>query len=143
MRHRVLSKKFGRSASHRDALMSGLVCNLIAEKRIKTTLPKAKAARRLAEKMVTLAKRGTLDCRKKAIAVLHRETMVTALFAEVAPQCQDRRGGYTRITKMGKRRSDSSEMAVLEWVSIAYVSKKRKPKQTESEPQDVKKDESK
>jgi len=116
VRHRVKSQRFGRSTSHREALVVSLVCNLIEQRRIRTTLPKAKAARSLAERMVTLGKRGTLAARRQAIAKLRRKDRVATLFNEVAPAFKERAGGYTRIVKLGRRASDSSEMALLEWV---------------------------
>ncbi len=116
MRHQVRDKKLGRSSSHRKALLASLVCHLIEEKRIKTTLMKAKEARRVAEKMVTLGLKGTLAARRQAISALRSPERVATLFEEVAPQFKDRPGGYTRITKLGQRRSDGSEMAILEWV---------------------------
>ena len=127
MRHRTITSPFGRSSAHRKAMLAALVCSLIGEKRIKTTLARAKSARQLAEKMVTMAKSGTLADRRKAVALLGRKSAVRALFEEIAPQFRNRAGGYTRITKLGRRRSDSSCMAIVEWVSISYVDKKKKP----------------
>ena len=97
-------------------MLAGLVCDLIQQKRVKTTLAKAKAARTLAEKMVTLGKRGTLAHRRRAIAALRQADRVKELFDNIAPSFQERNGGYTRIVKLGKRHSDSSEMVILEWV---------------------------
>lgn len=126
MRHRKADKKLGRSSAHREALMASLVCGLIEEKRIKTTLVKAKEARRLAEKVVTLARRGTLATRRQLIAILRQEKRATALVETVVPQLGERTSGFTRITKLGCRRSDGSEMALLEWVGIAPADKKKK-----------------
>lgn len=119
MRHRKRTEKLGRTSAHRDALLASLVCNLIAAKRIKTTAPKAKAARRLAEKMVTLGKKNTLAARRRAISKLRDEKAVDELFENIAPTFSERNGGYTRILKLGKRRSDSSEMVLLEWIEAA------------------------
>ncbi|MCF7847348.1 MAG: 50S ribosomal protein L17 [Kiritimatiellales bacterium] len=116
MRHRKKTIKLGRTSAHRDAMLAALVCSLVQEKRIKTTLPKAKAARSLAEKMVTFGKKGTLADRRVAVSRLHNELAVKELFEKVAPGFADRSGGYTRIVKLGKRISDSSEMVILEWV---------------------------
>jgi large subunit ribosomal protein L17 len=125
MRHRKKTIKLGRTTAHRESLLANQVCSLIDAKRIKTTLPKARATRSLAEKMVTLGKQGTLAARRKALATLKNKEAVSALFATVAPAFQDRMGGYTRILKLGKRMSDSSEMALLEWVDyVAPVKKK-------------------
>ena len=116
MRHRKKTVKLGRTTAHRNELLSNLVCNLIKEGRIKTTIAKAKAARSLAEKMVTLAKKGTLSDRRQAVAKLKHKEIVKDLFDNVSPSFKDRQGGYTRIIKLGKRISDSSEMVILEWV---------------------------
>jgi large subunit ribosomal protein L17 len=125
MRHRKKTIKLGRTTAHRESLLANQVCSLIDAKRIKTTLPKARATRSLAEKMVTLGKQGTLAARRKALATLKNKDAVSVLFATVAPAFQDRLGGYTRILKLGKRMSDSSEMALLEWVDyVAPVKKK-------------------
>jgi len=120
MRHRKRTVKLGRTSAHRNELLANLVCALIDNKRIKTTLPKARAARSLAEKMVTLGKKGALAHRRQAIATLKQVGSVKELFDNVAPAFADRSGGYTRIIKLGRRISDSSEMVLLEWVdSIA------------------------
>jgi large subunit ribosomal protein L17 len=95
-----------------------MVCSLIQEKRITTTLPKARAIRPLAEKMVTLGKRGDLHARRQAISKLKSKDSVHELFAKIAPACSERAGGYTRILKLGTRPSDASEMAILEWVDV-------------------------
>ncbi len=95
-----------------------MVCGLIEHRRIKTTLAKAKAALFLAEKMITLGKKGTLASRRQAIATLKQEQLVRVLFDEIAPGFKDRSGGYTRILKLGRRISDSSQMALLEWVEV-------------------------
>lgn len=132
MRHRVRSKRFGRSSSHRAALLASLVCALIKERRIVTTLQKAKAARSLAEKMMTLAKKGALAERHRAIQILNNKQMVKTLFSDLAPQYKDRSGGYCRILKTGSRRSDSSSMAILEWVGMSQVDRKKKQPAEES-----------
>lgn len=116
MRHRAVRKKLGRSTSHRKALVAGLVCNLIKERRITTTVQKAKIARSAAEKMVTMARLGTLSARRRAIALLRQKDAVEALFSNIVPICEGRAGGYTRVLKLGRRSSDGSEMALLEWV---------------------------
>lgn len=117
MRHKCIAKKFGRSMSHRKALMESLVANLILNNRIVTTLPKAKQARRDAEKMVTLARKGTLASRRLAAARLRSPEAVSKLFDAVVPAMDGRPGGYTRIIKTGARRGDAAEMAILEWVA--------------------------
>jgi len=121
MRHRKKTVKLGRTSAHRNELLANLVCALIDNKRIKTTLPKARAARSLAEKMITLGKKGTLAARRQAIATLKNEASVKELFDAVAPAFASRAGGYTRIIKLGRRISDSSEMVLLEWVDSIAV----------------------
>jgi large subunit ribosomal protein L17 len=118
MRHRKKTIKLGRDSAHRKAMLGNMVCSLINEKRIVTTLPKAKAARSLAEKMVTLGKRGDLHARRQAISRLRSQDSVHELFSAIAPAFEKRAGGYTRIVKKGKRASDASEMAILEWVDV-------------------------
>ncbi len=127
MRHKIVSSTFGRSSSHRKAMLSAVVCGLISEKRITTTLKRAKSARSLAEKMVTLGKAGTLAARRRAVSILRRKSAVDILFNDIAPKCQDRAGGYVRITRMGQRRGDRSDMALMEWVAVNPVDKKKKP----------------
>ncbi len=127
MRHQNKTVKLGRSQAHRDALLANQVCSLIIHQRIRTTLAKAKAARPLAEKMVTLGKKGTIHARRTAAAYLHQADAVKKLFDEIAPRSATRAGGYTRIVKLGPRKSDSAPMAVLEWVDTA-------PAETATEP---------
>ena len=131
MRHRVQSKQFGRKSAHRAALMASLVCALVNERRIITTLQKARAARSMAEKMMTLAKSGTLVARRRAIQFLGDKLAVKNLFADLAPNFKDRNGGYCRIIKTGTRRSDSSRMAILEWVGLVQVDRIKKVKAEE------------
>jgi large subunit ribosomal protein L17 len=122
MRHRAVRKKLGRSTSHRKALVAGLVGNLIKERRITTTVQKAKIARSAAEKMVTIARKAAasdvanVTARRHAMALLHRKDVVDALFSDIVPLCEGREGGYTRVLKLGRRGGDGSEMALLEWV---------------------------
>ena len=110
-------KKFGRSMEHRKMLMKSLVTNLILAESIKTTLPKAKEARKDAEKMVTIAKKGDLAARRLAASRLVQPAVVQKLFAEIAPAMKDRQGGYTRIVKLGARKGDAAEMCILQWVT--------------------------
>ncbi len=117
MRHKRKTVKLGRSQAHRDALIANQAVSLIEHNRIKTTLAKAKAVRPFAEKLVTIAKKKTLHARRTALAILrHNENAVTKLFAEIAERSADRKGGYTRIIKLGQRKSDAAPMAFLEWV---------------------------
>ncbi len=118
MRHLKRTAKLGRTGQHRNAMLANLVCSLIKHKRVTTSLAKAKAARSVAEKMVTLGKRGTLHDRRLASARLHQEDVVKILFTEIAPAQKDRRGGYTRIVKLSQRQGDASQSAILEWVDL-------------------------
>src|SRR5688572_20311164 len=121
MRHRKRTAKLGRTSSHRNAMLANLVCSLIVHKRVTTTLAKAKAARSVAEKMVTLGKGGTLHDRRLAAARLHQEDAVKILFNEIAPSQKTRNGGYTRIVKLQRRQGDAAEVAILEWVDLGAV----------------------
>lgn len=141
MRHQKKTIKLGRTAEHRKALLANQVCSLIEHQRIKTTLAKAKAVRPLAERMVTLGKSGSLHARRTALATLHQKNAVKKLFDDIAPRSAERNGGYTRIVKLGQRRSDSAPMAFIEWVDMAEVveekpakEKKAKPKAAEPKP---------
>ncbi len=116
MRHQKNTVKLGRKEGHRKSMLSNLACSLIEHSRIKTTLAKAKAVKPLAEKMVTLGKAKTLHARRTALAVLRQADIVKILFDDVAPRAADRKGGYTRIIKLGQRKSDASEMCFIEWV---------------------------
>jgi large subunit ribosomal protein L17 len=108
----------GRTGEHRNAMLANMVCSLILHKRITTSLAKAKAARPVAEKMVTLGKHGTLHDRRLAAARLHQEKAVKILFDEIAPSQKERHGGYTRIVRLHCRPGDASQRAILEWVDI-------------------------
>ncbi|HOY59934.1 MAG TPA: 50S ribosomal protein L17 [Verrucomicrobiota bacterium] len=122
MRHLKRTAKLGRTSEHRQALLANLVCSLIKERRITTTLAKARAARPVAEKMMTLAKGGTLHDRRLASSrLLQDEQAVRVLFSELAPAHRDRRGGYTRILKLNQRQGDAASLAILEWVEGAPV----------------------
>ena len=116
MRNRKKTVKLGRSAAHRRSLLANLSCSLIQHGRIRTTLGKANALRPVAEKMVTLGKRGDLHARRQAVAFLRQKDAVKSLFEDVAPAAKDRQGGYCRIVKLGARTSDSAPMAIIEWV---------------------------
>ena len=134
MRHRKNTVKLGRTSAQRAALFASLVSNLILAKRVKTTLPKARAAKRLADKMVTVGKHGTLAARRQALSFLKLEAAVAELFGAVAPAMKDRAGGYTRVIKLGKRMSDSSEMCLLEWVDFVPKAPKAKTEKAEAAP---------
>ena len=136
MRHLKRTAKLGRTSEHRNAMLANLVSSLIKHKRITTTLAKAKAARSVADKMVTLGKKGTIAARRLAAARLRfqgksleqskeerkkwraNEDLVHILFDQIAPVFKDRKGGYTRIVQLGERRGDVAKMAILEWVEL-------------------------
>lgn len=134
MRHLKRTAKLGRTFEHRNAMLSNMVCSLIIHKRITTTLAKAKAARSVAEKIVTLGKKGTLHARRLATARLHAHgpgidlskadkkkwrteaDVIRILFEDIAPAFKERSGGYTRIIQLEQRPGDSAQKAILEWV---------------------------
>jgi len=129
MRHQKKTIKLGRTAAHRKALLANQVCSLIAHQRVKTTLAKAKAVRPLAEKMVTFGKNGSLHARRMALSMLRQKDAVKKLFDEIAPRSADRNGGYTRIVKLGQRKSDSASMAFIEWVDAPQAIEEKEPKE--------------
>jgi large subunit ribosomal protein L17 len=129
MRHQKKTVKLGLTAAHRKALLANQVCSLIEHQRIKTTLAKAKAVRPLAEKMVTLGKKGSLHARRTALAVLRQKDAVKKLFDDIAPRSADRKGGYTRIVKLGARKSDSAPIAFIEWVDAPRVVEEPAPEE--------------
>jgi large subunit ribosomal protein L17 len=129
MRHQIKTVKLGRTAEHRKALLANQVCSLIEHQRIKTTLAKAKALRPLAEKMVTLGKKGSLHARRTAFAVLRQKDAVKKLFEDIAPRSATRNGGYTRIVKLGARPSDSAAIAFIEWVDAPRVMEEAVPEE--------------
>jgi large subunit ribosomal protein L17 len=114
VRHRVRTKKLGRTSSHREALLRNLVRSLVIHERIRTTLPKAKAAQRVAERLMSYAHINTLAARRNSVAVLAEKRLVTKLFDDIGPRFKDRTGGCTRILRLGPRTSDGAEMAYLE-----------------------------
>lgn len=118
MRHLKRTAKLGRTSEHRNRMLANLVCSLIKHRRVTTTLAKARAARSVAEKMVTLAKGGTLHHRRLALARLHQDKeALRILFRDIAPANKDRAGGYTRIVKLLHRRpGDAAQKAILEFV---------------------------
>ncbi|OQY29104.1 MAG: 50S ribosomal protein L17 [Candidatus Cloacimonetes bacterium 4572_55] len=116
MRHQKRGRKLGRTASHRRALLRNLVTELFKHESIRTTLPKAKEMRRYVDKMITFGKRGNLHARRMSLRFLTDKDVVQSLFDNIAPRFIDRNGGYTRIYKLGPRRGDGAEMAIIELV---------------------------
>jgi large subunit ribosomal protein L17 len=126
MRHQVKKGKLGRNTAHRRAVLRNLVTSFLERERIRTTLAKARAARPVAEKMITLGKRGTLHARRQALSYMTKEAAVQKLFTELGPRFAERPGGYTRIVKLDKRMGDGASMAMLELVGTEFKQKTKK-----------------
>ena len=112
-------RKLGRPTAHRNAMLRGLVTYLLENGSVETTLTRAKEVRSMAEKMITLGKKNTLASRRAALAYITKEDVVTTVFNELAPKYEGRNGGYTQIFKMGPRRGDAAEMAIIRLVDEA------------------------
>ena len=134
MRHLKHGYKLGRNPAHRRATLRNLVTNLIEKERIHTTLLRAKAARPLAERMITLGKRDSLHARRQAAAFLMTPGATRKLFADLAPRFADRPGGYTRIVRTGWRIGDGAELAILEFLGSELKKKEKKQKKHAAEP---------
>lgn len=128
MRHRIERRQLGRTTSHRSALLRNLVTSLLEEERIETTLAKAKELRRVADRMVTLGKKGDLASRRRALRVVRSQKAVKKLFSDIALRFENRPGGYTRIYHMGPRSGDGASMALIEFVDRPQVEKEPKGK---------------
>jgi large subunit ribosomal protein L17 len=157
MRHLKRTAKLGRTSTHRNAMLANLVRSLIKHKRVQTTLAKARAARPVAEKIVTLGKRNTLHARRLVAARLHsqarshfkgtpkvkgkvlreewrqNEDIVRILFEDIAPVFKTRPGGYTRIIKLGERQGDAAQLAILEFVDLPVAAAEGAPAETKAE----------
>ena len=116
MRHNIAGRKLGRPTGHRIAMCRNMVTDLLRHERIQTTEAKAKEVRSLAEKIITHGKKGTLSERRKALAFVTNKDMVEKAFDILATRYQDRKGGYTRMVKLGPRKGDAAPMAILELV---------------------------
>ncbi|MFO7811223.1 MAG: 50S ribosomal protein L17 [Candidatus Delongbacteria bacterium] len=127
MRHNIRGRKLNRTASHRKALMSNLSAQLFEHKQITTTLAKAKEARKYAEKMITLGKKADLNSLRQALKFLKHKKSVNILFNEIAPKYKNRQGGYTRVLKLGYRKGDAAETALLQLVEFDEETATRKP----------------
>ncbi|HYA48114.1 MAG TPA: 50S ribosomal protein L17 [Burkholderiales bacterium] len=134
MRHQVKKGYLRRNTAHRRALLRNLVTSFLERERITTTLAKARNVRPIAEKMITLGKRGSLHARRQALAYLTKEAAAKKLFDEVAPRFSERPGGYTRIVKLDRRIGDGSVMAMLELVGTEYKKKAKKKKREAKKP---------
>ena len=117
MRHRKTGRRLGRNSSHLQATMRNMVTALLEHERIVTTTPKAKELRKLADKMITLGKRGDLHARRQALAVIQSKEVVAKLFTKLRDEYMDRNGGYTRIIRTGNRNGDAAPMAIIELVN--------------------------
>jgi large subunit ribosomal protein L17 len=153
MRHAKNTAKLGMKSQHKRATLANLVCSLIKHKRITTTVARAKVARRLADKVVTLGKAGTLNARRLAASRLSlrghgpgldkearqrwnkNENILRILFEEIAPSFKDRQGGYTRVVRIGQRPGDAAELAILEWTStiVPPIEAEKKDKKAKEE----------
>jgi large subunit ribosomal protein L17 len=114
MRHRKDRRKLGRSPPHRQAMLRNMVTSLLEHEQVRTTDAKAKEVRRLAERMITLGKRGTLHARRRALRVIRSRAVAAKVFDSLAERYQDRPGGYTRITKIGRRPGDDAPISLVE-----------------------------
>ncbi len=129
MRHRKSGRKLGRTASHRKALLSNLAGALFENKKIITTVPKAKELRSFAERLITFGKRGDLAARRHVLRFIRNREIVKELFDNIAPKFKERPGGYTRITKIGNRKGDNASLAYIELVGFeSYFKKKSEEK---------------
>ena len=131
MRHQKAGRKLGRESSHRVSMLRNMVTSFFDDERIETTDAKAKELRKLAEKMITLGKQGSLHARRRALAVIKDRKVVKKLFEDIAPRFQERQGGYTRIFKAGYRPGDGALLSVIELTSKASSTKKGKAKTKE------------
>ncbi len=132
MRHKVKGRRLRRPTAHRMAMLRNLVTSFLEKERIRTTLAKAKEARPLAEKMITLARKGTLHARRQALAFIRKESAVTKLFDELGPRFAERPGGYSRIVKLGLRSGDGARLAMLELVGSEFKKKVKKKKEKQA-----------
>ena len=121
MRHRKSGRKLGRTSSHRSAMFRNMVTSLFEHERIVTTKEKAKELRPIAEKMITLAKKGDLHARRQALSYIRSKDIVEKLFTDIKEQFADRKGGYTRILQTGARKGDAASMAIIELVGYEEV----------------------
>jgi large subunit ribosomal protein L17 len=128
MRHLVKGRKLRRPTAHRLAMLRNLVTSFLEKERVRTTLAKAKEARPLAEKMISLGKLGTLHARRQVLAFVRKESVVTKIFDDLGPRFGQRPGGYSRIVKLGRRLGDGAHLAMLELVGSEFKKKEKKKK---------------
>jgi large subunit ribosomal protein L17 len=128
MHHGKTGSKLGRTSSHKEAMLRNMVTSIIKHERIRTTDMKAKELRKIAEKMITLGKKGSLHARRQALAVVRDKDMVGKLFGELTERYRDREGGYTRIVKAGYRFGDNAPVSIVEFIPDEKKKEKAKPK---------------
>ncbi|MFQ5737918.1 MAG: 50S ribosomal protein L17 [Acidobacteriota bacterium] len=137
MRHRWAGRKLNRTSSHRKAMLRNMVTEFLDKERLVTTVPKAKELRPFTEKLITLGKRETLHARRRALALIRRKEVVHKLFDSLAPRFADRNGGYTRIIRLGFRKGDNAELALIELVgseSVPPAGEKKRSKSAKESP---------
>ncbi len=125
MRHQVAGKKLGRKTAHRISMFRNLVTSLLDKERIRTTLPRAKAVRPIAERMITLGKAESLHARRRALAFVKDPEVVSKLFSTIAPRYAQRNGGYTRIIRLGFRDGDGAQEAIIELLGSEFKPAKK------------------
>ena len=143
MRHRNAHRKLSRNTSHRRALLRNLVTDLLEHGRLMTTLPKAKEVRPLAEKMITIGKRDSLHARRQVLSYVMREAIAKRVFDTIAPKFADRKGGYSRIIKLGNRKGDGADLAIIELLGSELEVKKAERAEKSKEKASKKKPEKK
>ncbi|PID31155.1 MAG: 50S ribosomal protein L17 [Candidatus Cloacimonadota bacterium] len=131
MRHAVRGRKLNKTASHRKAMLANLCSSLFEHKKITTTLAKAKETRRFAEKLITFGKKGDLNSLRQVLKFIRSKEVARVLFKEIAPSYNDRNGGYTRVVKIGTRKGDAAEMAVIQLVGYEDFKKETSEKSEE------------
>jgi len=132
MRHGVSGRKLRRPTAHRLAMLRNLVTSFLEKERVRTTTAKAKEVRPIAEKMITLGKKGTLSARRQAGAFIRKESVVTKVFDDLGPRFGQRPGGYSRIVKLGPRAGDGADMSLIELVGSEFKKKEKKKKGKEA-----------
>lgn len=140
MRHRKVGRKLGRTSSHRSAMMRNMVTSLLQHERIETTDAKAKELRKLADRMITLAKRGDLHARRQALSVIKSKAVTHKLFTDIRERFLDRNGGYTRILKKGYRRGDCAPVSIIELIPADFEKAKKAKKEVPKTKETVKKE---
>lgn len=127
MRHNKIGRRLGRAPSHREHMMRNMVTSLFEYEKLTTTVTRAKELRRIAERMITLAKRGDLNSRRQALKTIHDRKIVSKLFDMIAARYKDRSGGYTRIIRLNPRQGDNAPMSIIELVEEELTPKAKKP----------------